>query len=148
MKNKKSKNTNKSKRENGETINDENEKNIVLSITLIIGIMLGGAGVSYFLLDIYSHSLIIENKINRRHNIISPYVILTHLHKNDTRAVIEMQENELDSGLFIFASEKKQDWTDDNRLMLKKIRAYRTKYPRKSKIPEFDKAINDLLFSK
>jgi hypothetical protein len=133
---------------NGEMIMTKKKKIFMLCVVFVVGIILGVAGTSYFLLNIYSHSLINENKINTRHEIIIPYVILTYLRKNDTATVIEIQENKLDSGLFTLAREEKQNWTDDDHLMLKKIRAYRTKYPRKSKIPEFEKAINSLLFPK
>ena len=130
------------------------KKIFVLCVVFVVGIILGVSGTSYFLFNIYSHSIIEENKINTRHRIIIPYVILTHLRKNNTAMVIEMQEDKLDSGLYSLVYEKKQAWGNDketdeqDRLMLKKVRAYRTKYPRKSKIPEFEKQINDLLFPK
>ncbi len=128
------------------------KKILVLCVVLIIGIILGGAGASYFLRDIYSHFIIIQNQTSTRRAIIIPYAILVHLRKNHIKTAIECLEIELDSGLFSLAYEKnyvaKNDKVDDetDRIMLKKIREYRNKYPRKNKVPGSEKAINSLLF--
>ena len=118
------------------------KKSIILFVVFIVGVILGGTCVSY--LD--DHLITRYFKAITRCNIVRPHGTLYFLRQNDIATVIEMQENKLDTGLFSLTGEEKQDWTADDYLMLKKIRAYRTKYPRKNKDPEFEKAINNLLF--
>ena len=122
------------------------------SFIFIVGVTLGGIVTLHLLINIYSYYRIKEDKISTRHAIITPYAVLAHLRKKDTKNAIKRLEFELDSGLFSLAYEKKyiskdgEIETEPDRIMLKKIREYRTKYPQTSEIPVFEKAIKNLLF--
>lgn len=125
-------------------MNFPKRKMVRWSIIFIIGGIFGGAATLYFSLKVYSHFLIEINESSARHAIMSPYGILRHLRKNDTKNAIELLELEMDSGLISLAHNKINNDTD--RLILERIREYRTKYPRENKNPDIDKITNDLLF--
>lgn len=117
---------------------------------LILGIILGCTATFYLCLKMNNCFEAKSAQIFTRSNISTPYSILLPLRKNDTATAIEILEGNLDSGLFGLAYElankKTIDREDRDSLLLKKIREYRTKYPRKSKISGMDEVINSLLF--
>ncbi|MFA6716714.1 MAG: hypothetical protein WCS27_15140 [Victivallaceae bacterium] len=114
------------------------------SACIIGGIILGGIITFHLFNKIYCHFVVKDQEVFIRHEIISPYTVLLPLRKGNTATAVERLEMQLDSGLYGMAVNNRMLDSEDH-LLLKKIREYRAKYPRKNKNPEIETKINELL---